>query len=120
MAEETKKPTTEGVVVFDICLAETPTTTVVEKEGPLQPQPELEKVGKLLVEGEKEAKTIEDEKVVESASFKKESNKVDDLIDPEKKALDEFKHLIQEALNKHEFTASLPPLPPAKEEKNKE
>ncbi|KAL2473278.1 patellin-3-like [Forsythia ovata] len=110
MAEETKKSTTEGVVVSDVCVAETPTTVIVEKKAPLQPEPEVEKVEKPVVEGEKETMSVEDEKAVESASFKEESNKVDDLIDPEKKALDEFKHLIQEALNKHEFTAP----PPAK------
>ncbi|KAL2519027.1 patellin-3-like [Abeliophyllum distichum] len=72
------------------------------------------------MEGEKEATAVENEKVAESASFKEEINKVDDLIDPKKKALDEFKHLIQEALNKHEFTALPPPPSPAKEEKKKE
>ncbi|KAL2538907.1 patellin-3-like [Forsythia ovata] len=118
MAEETKKSTTEEVVVSDVCVAETPTTAVVEKEAPPQPEPEVEKIEKPVVESEKEATAVEDEKVAESTSFKEESNKVDDLIDPEKKALDEFKHLIQEALNKHEFTA-LPPPPPAKEEEKK-
>ncbi|KAL2498048.1 patellin-3-like [Abeliophyllum distichum] len=110
LAEETKKSTTEGVVVSDVCVAETPTTAIVEKEGPPQLEPEVKKVGKLVVEGEKKAMAVE--KVAESASFKEEGNKVDDLIDPEKKVLDEFKHLIQETLNKHEFTAPLP----AKEE----
>ncbi|KAL2538975.1 patellin-3-like [Forsythia ovata] len=119
MAEETKKSSTEEVVVSDVCVAETPTTAVVEKEAPPQPEPEVEKVEKPVVESEKEATAVEDEKVAESTSFKEESNKVDDLIDPEKKALDEFKHLIQEALNKHEFTAPPPP-PPAKEEEKKE
>ncbi|KAL2513332.1 Patellin-3 [Abeliophyllum distichum] len=118
MAEETKKSTTEEVVVSDVCVAETPTTAVVDKEAPPHPEPEVVKVEKPVVEGEKEATAVEDEKVAESASFKEESNKVDDLIDPEKKALDEFKHLIQEALNKHEFTAPPPP-PPAKEEEEK-
>ncbi|KAL2475843.1 patellin-3-like [Abeliophyllum distichum] len=120
MAEETKKPTTEGVVVSDVCMAKTPTTAIVEKEGLPQPEPKVEKVGKPVVEGKKEAMVVEDEKVAESAFFKEESNKVDDLIDLEKKALDEFKHLIQKALNKHEFTASPPPSPPAKEEEKKE
>ncbi|KAL2520733.1 patellin-3-like [Forsythia ovata] len=89
------------------CGGETPTTAVVEKKGPPQPEPEVEKVGKSVVEGEKKA-TAE------------VSNKVDDLIDPKKKALDEFKHLIQEALNKHEFIAPPPPPPPAKEKEKKE
>lgn len=124
MAEETKKAAPEAacaaeeVVVSDVPEAEKPTT--VEKEVP--PQPEPEKVEKVAEEGEKEKEKDEaaaEEKVAESASFKEESNKVDDLVDPEKKALDEFKQLIQEALNKHEFTAPPPP-PPAKEEPKEE
>ncbi|KAL2501406.1 patellin-3-like [Forsythia ovata] len=99
---------------------DTPTTAVVEKEGPPQLEPEVEKVGKPVLEVENEATAVEDKKVAESASFKEERNKVDDLIDPEKKALDEFKHLIQEALNKHEFIALPPPPPLAKEEEKKE
>ncbi|CAI9786694.1 unnamed protein product [Fraxinus pennsylvanica] len=122
MAEEAKKLTTEEVVVSDVCVTETPTTAVVEKEAPPHPEPEAEKVDKPaaeeVVDGEKEATTVEDEKIAESGSFKEESNKVDDLIDPQKKALDEFKQLIQEALNRHEFTAPPPP-PPAKEEEEK-
>ncbi|CAA3012314.1 patellin-3-like [Olea europaea subsp. europaea] len=122
MAEETKKLTTEEVVVSDVCVTETPTIAVVEKEAPPHPEPEAEKVEKPaseeVVEGEKEATTVEDEKIAESASFTEESNKVDDLIDPQKKALDEFKQLIQEALNKHEFTTPSPP-PLAKEEEKK-
>ncbi|KAH6775116.1 Sec14p-like phosphatidylinositol transfer family protein [Perilla frutescens var. hirtella] len=121
MAEETKKTAPEAacaaeeVAVSDVPVAETPTATV-EKEAPPQPEPEPEKAA----EGEKEKEKVEaaEEKVDESASFKEESNKVDDLVDPEKKALDEFKLLIQEALNKHEFTAPPPP-PPAKEEEPK-
>ncbi|KAL8467327.1 hypothetical protein ACS0TY_036157 [Phlomoides rotata] len=110
MAEETKKTSaetpaaTEVVVVTDVPVAEEPT---IEKEAP--PQPEAEKVEEPAKE--EVAEKDEENKITESASFKEESNKVDDLIDPEKKALDEFKLLIQEALNKHEFTA--PPAPPA-------
>ncbi|KAL2553997.1 Uncharacterized protein Fot_07616 [Forsythia ovata] len=70
MAEETKKSTTEWVVVSDVCVAETPTTAIVEKEASPQPEPEVEKVEKLVVEDEKEATAVEDENVVESASFK--------------------------------------------------
>ncbi|KAG6431967.1 hypothetical protein SASPL_103539 [Salvia splendens] len=107
MAEETKKtvPQAAEEVVSDV---------PVEKE--VSPQPEPEKAAE---EGEKEKEKDEEaaaeEKVAESASFKEESNKVDDLVDPEKKALDEFKLLIQQALNNHEFTAP----PPAKDEDKK-
>ncbi|KAG6425189.1 hypothetical protein SASPL_115615 [Salvia splendens] len=100
MAEETKKAapeTAEEVVVCDVPVAEEPTNAVAGTEA------EPEKA----VEGEKETE------VAESVSFKEESNKVDDLIDPEKKALDELKSLIQEALNKHEFTSPPPPPPSA-------
>ncbi|KAL6010675.1 hypothetical protein ACLOJK_001113 [Asimina triloba] len=53
--------------------------------------------------------------VPESSSFKEESNRASDLPDPEKKALDEFKALVQKALQNHEFTP--PPPPPKPEEK---
>ncbi|XP_073305551.1 patellin-3 [Primulina huaijiensis] len=129
MAEEIKKTTAEApssgaeeVVVSDVPVAEKSTATVVEKEPP-QPESELEKVEKLapeeVVEGEKEkGEACGEDKVAESVSFKEESNKVDDLVDPEKKALEEFKLLIQEALAKREFTA--PPPPPAVTAKEKE
>ncbi|KAL3366268.1 hypothetical protein AABB24_011095 [Solanum stoloniferum] len=115
MAEETKKiaeETTPEVVVSDVTVRETP-----------QPEPENvpespEKVaapvtGESKVEDEKEK-----ELVAESNSFKEESNKVEELPNPEQKALAEFKQMVQEALNKHEFTAPPPP-PPAKEEDEK-
>lgn len=115
MAEETKKTaeeTTPEVVVSDVTVRETP-----------QPEPENvpespEKVaapvtGESKVEDEKEK-----ELVAESNSFKEESNKVEELPNPEQKALAEFKQMVQEALNKHEFTAPPPP-PPAKEEDEK-
>ncbi|KAL2497406.1 Patellin-3 [Abeliophyllum distichum] len=122
MAEETKKSVheavagTEEVVVTDVPEAEKPT----EKEVPPQPEAEcgVEKAEKPAAEEVVEGGAVEENKITESASFKEESNKVDDLIDPQKKALDEFKLLIQEALNKHEFTAP-PPLPAAKEEEKK-
>ncbi|XP_031115745.1 patellin-3-like [Ipomoea triloba] len=119
MAEETKAPAAEApaaaaeeVVVSDVPVAEKPEApAVVEKEA------EPEAAGEAAVEGEKEKNGV-----AESTSFKEESNKVEELPNPEKKALDEFKQLIQEALNKHEFTAPPPPPPtaaPAKEEEEK-
>ncbi|XP_019199656.1 PREDICTED: patellin-3-like isoform X2 [Ipomoea nil] len=107
MAEETKAPAAaaEEVVVSDVPVAEKPEApAVVEKEA--EPEAAGEAV---VVEGEKEKSGV-----AESTSFKEESNKVEELPNPEKKALDEFKQLIQEALNKHEFTA--PPPPPPTEE----
>ncbi|CAI9786962.1 unnamed protein product [Fraxinus pennsylvanica] len=116
MAEETKKSVavaaTEEVVVTDVRVAEKST----EKEAPPQPEAECE-----VEKAEQPAaeEVVEENKITESASYKEESNKVDDLIDPQKKALDEFKELIREALNKHEFTAPPPPPPAAKEEEKK-
>ncbi|KAI3981517.1 hypothetical protein MKX01_008934 [Papaver californicum] len=55
-----------------------------------------------------------EKEIASSVSFKEESNKVSDLQDPEKKALDELKQLIQTALVNHEFTS--PPPKPIKEE----
>ncbi|KAL2503084.1 patellin-3-like [Forsythia ovata] len=105
----------EEVVVTDVPEAEKPT----ENEVPPLPNSEckVEKAEKLAVEEVVEGGVFEENKITESASFKEESNKVDVLIDLQKKALDEFKLLIQEALNKHEFTA--PPLPPAVKEEEK-
>ncbi|KAG6435263.1 hypothetical protein SASPL_100133 [Salvia splendens] len=113
MAEETKK--TAAPEAAEEVAAVVSDVPVAEKEVPPQPEPE-----KAAEEGEKEKEkdeeAAEEEKVAESASFKEESNKVDDLVDPEKKALDEFKLLIQEALNNHDFTAP----PPAKKEEEPE
>ncbi|KAL4580483.1 hypothetical protein LXL04_016678 [Taraxacum kok-saghyz] len=72
---------------------------VCDKKGP--PEPEAEVV--------EPVKVVEEEKITESASFKEESNVAGELPDPQKKALDELEQLVQEALNKHEFTA--PPVP---------
>lgn len=117
MAEVTKKSVTEAsCATEEIVKSDVP--AVVEKEE----APEAEKVEKPLeevMEGEND-EAVEENKITESVSFKEESNKVDDLIDPQKKALDEFKKLIHEALIKHEFTAPSPPPPvPPKDEKEK-
>lgn len=115
MAEETKKiaeETTPEVVVSDVTVRETPQP---EPETlPESPEKDAAPVtGESKVEDEKEK-----ELVGESNSFKEESNKVEELPNPEQKALAEFKQMVQEALNKHEFTAPPPP-PPAKEEDEK-
>ncbi|KAL2231841.1 patellin-3 [Sesamum indicum] len=63
---------------------------------------------KQVIEPEKE-KPIEKKKAPESfASFKEESNKVSDLSHLELKALEEFKHLVQEALSKGLFSGASP------------
>ncbi|CAL4972894.1 unnamed protein product [Urochloa decumbens] len=68
---------------------------------------------------EAEAETKTDEAAVTAddagaGSFKEESNLVEDLPDPEKKALDEFKQLIAAALAAGEFNLPPPPPPPPK------
>ncbi|KAI3872138.1 hypothetical protein MKW98_011630 [Papaver atlanticum] len=84
------------------------------------------KAEKVSVEEETEKKNGSgdeaEKEIASSVSFKEESNKVSDLQDPEKKALDELKQLIQIALINHEFTS--PPKPkeeakPIKEEEAK-
>ncbi|KAH7568227.1 hypothetical protein ACOSQ2_009579 [Xanthoceras sorbifolium] len=125
MAEETQKPAAEVVVEKPVtekelaadAAAPVPEAEVSEKAVEVKSE---ETVGVAegvtvsaegVIEAEKtEEKGVEEEKIAQSASFKEESNVVGELPDPQKKALDELKLLIQEALNKHEFTA--PPTPP--------
>lgn len=128
MAEETQKPAAaapaaeEVVVVPDVPPPEKPSA---EKELPPAPEPEEAPEKPAAAEepaAEEKAKAVEEEKVAEkiteSVSYKEETNVYSELPEPHKKALDELKQLIQEALNKHEFTAPPPPppAPPAKEE----
>ncbi|KAH0746026.1 hypothetical protein KY285_007683 [Solanum tuberosum] len=123
MAEETKKPssdettpaTTQEVVVSDVPLPEKESTPQPEPV----PVPETPEKSAVPVPEETEAANVtEKAPVTESASFKEESNKVEELPNPEQKALAELKQLVQDALNKHEFTAPPPP-PPVKEEEKK-
>ncbi|KAI9383618.1 hypothetical protein POPTR_013G106000v4 [Populus trichocarpa] len=136
MAEETQKAatpeaqpsatTTEEVVVAE----EKP--AVIEKETPA-PVPEPEPVAPekpavvedavAVVEGAVEEEKPKEEttgevKITQSVSFKEETNVVGELPEAQKKALDDLKQLIQEALNKHEFTT--PPSPPAAAAKEEE
>lgn len=134
MAEEAPKTTTttttqeavlhvEEVAATDVAHAhekeDTTTTTVVEKEKEPE-EPDQKK--KPLVDEDQEAPLTDtttttttevsskpgDEKVPESGSFKEESTRVSDLAENEKKALQELKSLIQNALNNHEFSAPSP------------
>lgn len=76
-----------------------------ESETPVKPEPTVVEV----IESEK-PKPIDPPKVPQSLiSFREESNRVADLSDSERKALEEFRFLLQEALNKHEFTYPPPP-----------
>ncbi|KAG6662591.1 patellin-3-like [Carya illinoinensis] len=131
MAEEVQKQPQETlalveeeeVVVTDVPQSEKAAATV-EKEQPHVPEAE-EPPKPNPVEEEPAAEGTElpkpgdtDAKVPQSGSFKEESTRVADLPNIEKKALEELKQLIQDALNKNEFTtlASSPPPPPPKEE----
>ncbi|KAJ4964767.1 hypothetical protein NE237_016616 [Protea cynaroides] len=123
MAEETQKKAEEVVV------AETE-KTATEKDPPPPPPPVLEveestkpaiveEAAASATEEAEKPKTSDEKTIVQSVSFKEESNIVSDLPDSEKKALEELKQLIQEALNKHEFTAPPPPPAAPKEEEKK-
>ncbi|CAK8568016.1 unnamed protein product [Lathyrus sativus] len=61
-----------------------------------------------------------DEKIPESGSFKEETTIVGELPEAEKKALQELKQLIQEALNKHEFSSYSTPSPNTPDEQKPE
>ncbi|XP_059280557.1 patellin-3 [Lycium ferocissimum] len=99
-------------------------TTVVETEAPLtQPPPEptvlaSEQVSVTVPEKEPEGVITESDKskpvevkkkIPESlVSFKEESNKASDLSDPEGKALEELKFLVQEGIKNQSFTTGTP------------
>lgn len=126
-AQETLARVEEEVVVTDVPQAEKAAATTVEKvpppvpetEEPTKPKPikEEPEEGAADAEVSKSGDNINDL----SGSFKEESTRVSDLPETEKKALEELKQLIQEALSKHEFTTlpSPPPPPPTKEDQEK-
>ncbi|KAL5129523.1 Patellin-3 [Glycine soja] len=89
MAEEPQKPASAEEVV------------AVPAENPPS-EAEAENI-----EAEKAQSGVED-KISQSVSFKEETNVVGDLPEAQKKALDELKKLVQEALNNHELTAPKP------------
>nr|XP_023889018.1 patellin-3-like [Quercus suber]POE65440.1 patellin-3 [Quercus suber] len=142
MAEEQhQKPAPEvaasSTVVEEVVEVIPPEKPITENEPAPAPAPEPEPEApekpvtfEELVEGEKATSIEEVEKtkpseeavnIAQSDSFKEESYVVGELPDSQKKALDELKQLIQDALNKHEFTAPPPPPPPPpKEEEKKE
>ncbi|KAK6940351.1 CRAL/TRIO, N-terminal domain [Dillenia turbinata] len=111
----------EVVGVSDVPAVDKPETTK-EKELPPEPEPEPEKAAEKVaavveevIEAEKPKEAAaKEEKIPQSVSFKEETNVVADLPEAQKKALEELKQLVQDALSKHEFTA--PPPRPSKEE----
>ncbi|KAF3331947.1 patellin-3-like protein [Carex littledalei] len=110
MAQETAPPTSADPTP-------PPTDVVIVPESDSTPQPPDEKPALTLTETpasdekktepEKETKPEPETEMPQSVSFKEESNLVSDLSDPEKKALEEFKQLIQSAIKNREF--DLPP-----------
>lgn len=97
----------------------------VEKEGPpteadTKEEDSQPKQAEEAVETAEVVKTSGDEtaeKTPQSGSYKEETNKDGDLLDSDKKTLLELKQLVQEALNKHEFSGNVKPLAPKEEEK---
>ncbi|RDX65369.1 Patellin-3, partial [Mucuna pruriens] len=113
MAEEPQKPApAEEVlpVVADPLPADNPPTTEPEAEE------KAASIEEVVVEAEKAQSGVED-KISQSVSFKEETNVVGDLPDAQKKALDELKKLVQDALNNHELTAPKPPTPEPEKKK---
>lgn len=125
MAEETQKPEAAAAAApAEEVVVEKPEVTEKEPPPPAPlPEPEAPEKPVASVVEEKEAEVekpkVEEKgrKITQSVSFKEETNIVGELPEHQKKALEELKLLIQEALNKHEFTA---PPPPAKAEEKKE
>ncbi|KAG7965463.1 hypothetical protein I3843_08G002900 [Carya illinoinensis] len=119
MAEEHQKPGSEVPPSTEQGVADKPTD---EKEPPAPENPgPVEQVVEAdnPKEGPKADEVVE-VKITQSVSFKEETYVVEELPESQKKALEELKQLVQEALNKHELTAPPPPPPPAKEEEKKE
>ncbi|KAG1328064.1 Patellin-1 [Cocos nucifera] len=117
MAEETPTKAAEPAPAAEVVAVE---TVAVATEAPPPPAPAAEDPKKPAAEEAPPGPAAEEKKpegeeaaVPESGSFKEESNVVGDLQDPEKKALDEIKQLVQAALANNEFTPPPPPPPPA-------
>ncbi|KAJ6759653.1 PATELLIN-1 [Salix purpurea] len=135
MAEETQKAATPeaqtSATTTEEVVAAEEKPAVIEKETPAPvpaPEPvasekpavveEADAVGEGAVEEEKpKEETTGEVKITQSVSFKEETNVVGELPEAQKKALDDLKQLIQEALKKHEFTTPSPPTPKEEEEK---
>ncbi|MBA0870057.1 hypothetical protein Goshw_007321 [Gossypium schwendimanii] len=107
-------PADKVVVVPDVPLAEKPpvAAAAAAKEPPPVPESEEEPVKQKQVEDAEALETKisdavadgdDEEKVPQSGHYKEESTRVADLLENEKKAVEELKVLVREALNKHEF-----------------
>ncbi|KAL9269823.1 Patellin-3-like protein, partial [Drosera capensis] len=90
-------------------------TTITELPPPTAPEPEAEVVvaDVAVVETTKaEVKEKKRKKIAASVSFKEETNVVRDLPEAQRKALEELRKLVRDALDKHEFIPLPPPPPP--------
>ncbi|KAK7404217.1 hypothetical protein VNO78_04909 [Psophocarpus tetragonolobus] len=110
MAEEPQKaaPAEEVVPVVDPVPA--PTSSEAEAEADADAD---DKAATTDPDDKAAATTTEtlssvEDKISESVSFKEESNVAGDLPDAHKKALEELKKLVQDALNNHELSAPKP------------
>ncbi|KFK44348.1 hypothetical protein AALP_AA1G246000 [Arabis alpina] len=109
--EATPAPVTTEKLVTAPAPAATEEKVLSEKDAPVPvPEPEVTAAKEEEIEAGKE--------VLQTESFKEEGYLASELSEVEKKALDEFKEMVREALNKREFTAPPPPPPqaPVKEE----
>ncbi|XP_058766698.1 patellin-3-like [Vicia villosa] len=121
MAQEPQKPTEDVVPTTSETPVETPppaaeevvTATATAAAADVSTDKDVtpvaedpEKPAEAVAETAKPAdETATENKISQSVSFKEETNVVSELPELQKKALDDLKQLIQEALNKHEFTA---------------
>ncbi|MED6167921.1 hypothetical protein PIB30_007236 [Stylosanthes scabra] len=140
MAEETQKPAEEVVTAVahpeadkpvpeadkdtqvdkPVAEAEAAELEAEKKEGDAVAAAEEKAVEEGAAEAEAEKAVEGKNQIAQSVSFKEESYVVGDLPEAQKKALEELKNLIQEALNKHELSSPPPPPPPKEEDKKKE
>ncbi|CAN6440077.1 unnamed protein product [Victoria cruziana] len=117
MAEECKAPAAEEVKeTKEVAAEEAPPADEKAPVAEAKPEPVEDKLETKPEAAEGETKPPVEEAVSESASFKEETNVVAELEDPHKKALDELKQLIEQALKNNEFFAP-PPAPKAEETK---
>ncbi|XP_010930773.1 patellin-3 [Elaeis guineensis] len=110
MAVETQTKASEAAQEVVVAGAAAEEKEVVKELPPPPPAPEAEEDPKK--HSGEEAPSLP--AIGRAVTFTEESNLVTDLEDPEKKALDEIKQLVQAALANHEFSPPPPP-PPAAE-----
>ncbi|KAF3781379.1 Patellin-3 [Nymphaea thermarum] len=94
MTDDTQASAPEATQVVEATVKETTPVKAEEKAAPAEETKPMAEV------------------IPPSASFKEESNVVHELEDPHKKALDELKQLVEQALRNNEFADS-PPSPPS-------